>query len=187
MPTRTRRMTALVAASALTLALAACGGGDGLDAVTGSDATTGTTAATGTTETGASPGTPIGTGATGATGLAGGTQTVTAVDYSFRIDGSLPSGPSELVLENDGEEPHEMLLMQLDEGKTVDDVLAAVEAEEPPQWVTMVGAAFARPGQTSDPLAAQLGSGTYVLACFVETKEGVPHAALGMLEEIQVA
>jgi hypothetical protein len=132
------------------------------------------------------------TGATGATGDAtSNAVSVTAVDYEFQLEGGVPSGEAGFVLTNEGDEPHELQVLQLTDGKTGADLEALVSEGvpgRPPSWVTPVTGTFARPGQTSEPAQGELESGqTYVFACFVTTKKGVTHAELGMLEEVAVA
>jgi hypothetical protein len=116
---------------------------------------------------------------------------VTAKEYRFQVDGPVPAGRDGFVLHNEGQMPHELEVLQLTQGKTVADLKAVVQSgsipKQPPPWVTPVTATFAKPGKTSKPAIGTLQSGnTYVLACFVTTDKGVPHAALGMLQEIQV-
>jgi hypothetical protein len=160
-----RAVAVVGSVSALTFGLAGCGGGE--------EETGGPAPATGPT------------GATAATGEA----TVVAVEYDFQLPGAFQPGMTEFVLENQGEEPHELALMRLEEGRTLEDVEALIEEgvpEEPPPWITPVGGTFARPGRASDPFQANLEQGTYLVACFVTDEDGVPHAALGMLETIEV-
>lgn len=177
-----RRIAAVGAAALVTLGLAACGESD---IAPGTDEQSSPTGVGATGATGA-------TTETGTTGNAGGKAEVVAVDYDFRLAEPPAAGETELVLENQGDEPHELVLMQLEQGRTMDDVTTFIEEQglegPPPEWVTVAGGTFARPGKSSKPLRATLESGaTYVMACFVETKDGVPHAALGMLDELDVA
>jgi hypothetical protein len=153
-------------------------------------ASTGNTAATGASGVSGSLGTSGGSGASGATATANAVP-VSAVEYEFRLDGEVPSGRDGFVLENDGRQPHELVLLRLDPGKSFEDVQAAIAngvPTQPPSWITPVGQTSAEPGATSKPLNADIAPDqTYVIACFVATKKGVPHAALGMLEELPVA
>jgi hypothetical protein len=169
MDSTSRRLIVVASLSVLALGLAACGDDDGRTPVDPE-------------ETGDV------TGATGAT-AATDALTVVAVEYEFQVEGSAEPGPAELVLVNEGEEPHELALMRLAEGRTIEDVEALIEEgvpDEPPPWVTPVGGTFARPGRASDPLQADLEAGTYLFACFVTDDNGIPHAALGMIEEFEV-
>lgn len=176
---RNSRSAMITFVTVLSLGLASCnGGGDGTDdpgEPTESTGTTGTTGATG--ESGESPTLPVSE------------STVVAVEYEFEISGSFEPGPAEITLENEGEEQHELALSLLDEGRTiqdVEDVIAEGVPDEPPPWITTVDGTFAEPGQASEPLEVTLEPGTYLLACFVTNRDGVPHAALGMLSTIEV-
>jgi hypothetical protein len=164
----------------LALGLVACAGADDSDGPGATGSPTGPAEETG--------GTGVATGTTGATGTEGDT-TVVATEYKFHVDGSVAPGETELVLRNEGEEPHELTLMRLEQGRTIEDVEALIEEgvpDEPPPWVTPIGGTFARPGRTSDPLQADLEPGSYLMACFVTAKDGTPHAALGMIQELDV-
>jgi hypothetical protein len=138
--------------------------------------------------TGAATGT---TGTTGTTGSSDGSVEVTAVEYEFRLPDQLPTGETDLVLHNEGEEPHELVLLELAEGRTMEDVISYIEEHgvqgRPPRWVTLEARTFARPGRTSPrPATSDLQTGTYLLACFVTTADGELHAELGMLQEVSV-
>ena len=151
----------------------------GASGVSGSLGDTGTTGTTGTT------------GASGESGATANTVTVSAVEYRFRIDEPVPSGDAGFILTNEGEEPHELQVLELTDGKTIGDIEALVEAglpNRPPSWVKPVAGTFAKPGEASRPANGQLESGrSYVFACFVPNERGVPHAALGMLAEVEAA
>jgi hypothetical protein len=132
------------------------------------------------------------TGTTGTTGSSDGSVEVTAVEYEFRLPDQLPTGETELVLHNEGEEPHELVLLALAEGRTMEDVVSYIEEHgvqgRPPRWVTLEARTFARPGRTSPrPATSDLQTGSYLLACFVTTADGELHAELGMLEEVTIA
>lgn len=138
-------------------------------------------------------------GATGPTAENGAVETipVEAFEYEFVLVLERPLAPvtyepgaATFVFENIGEEEHEFVLMRLEEGRTFADILSYIEDADnqgaPPDLVTIVGNTFAEPGETSEPLTVDMSSGTYVMACFVQTDDGVPHAALGMVESFTV-
>ena len=207
MYTRRSRTCALVAIALLMTLAAACSrsdedtaGGAATLSVTPSPTPTAvtTTGNTGST-TGASGvsgslGTSGASGASGAGGAGGTVNTVDVVATEYRFsftDGTVPTGEDAFVLDNQGNEPHELVLFALTQGKTVADVKALIRQgvpKQPPSWVTPIGQTAAKPGTTSKPLEASLASGqTYVAACFVTTKKGVPHAALGMIARVPLA
>ena len=120
--------------------------------------------------------------------------TFTATEYGFDGPDTLPAGKVTITLVNEGEEPHEMALFPVEEGRGPDDVLEYIEENPeldgpPPPWVIGEGTGtFAKPGKTAKPVSAKLEPGTYLAVCFVSTKQsdGTPHAALGMISEITV-
>jgi hypothetical protein len=129
---------------------------------------------------------------TGATGTTGDDSVeVTAVEYEFEAPDELAAGTTDFILRNDGEEPHELVLMGLEEGRTIEDVTSYIEEHgaqgRPPRWITLEARTFARPGRTSGrPATSDLQAGTYLLGCFVTTQDGETHAELGMLQEVSV-
>jgi hypothetical protein len=66
-----------------------------------------------------------------------------AKEYSFEGPQSLPAGWTRITLDNQGELAHDLMLFKIAEGKTIDDVMAALEAEGPPEWAEFYGAMWA--------------------------------------------
>lgn len=101
---------------------------------------------------------------------------VSAVDYGFEFE-TPAAGVSTFTMTNNGAEPHFMYIVQLAEGVTLEDAVAA-EGEEG----TLTGEAgsdTASPGETAE-LTVDLAPGEYGMLCFIENAEGVPHVELGM-------
>lgn len=123
----------------------------------------------------------------------GGETTFTAVDFGFQGPTSLPAGKVSLTLENEGTEPHEMIVIGFEEGKTLEDALAFIKKQgvegDPPSWAKPAGAVAPpiKPGETGQG-EAELQPGAYALLCFVESKAngGQPHVALGMAAPLTV-
>jgi hypothetical protein len=119
------------------------------------------------------------------------TVAATGVEYSFEgVPETVPAGIVGFELINDGAEPHEMVILRINDGVTgtVEELLALPE-EEAMQNLTFVGAAFAEPGQ-SGATFPELEAGRYAAACFVPVgggEEGPPHFMQGMMAEFEVA
>lgn len=121
---------------------------------------------------------------------------VETFEYEFvlRLEPNLQAvsyepGPAEFVLENIGEERHELQVMRLDEGRTLEDALNYFGDEavvRPPDWVTVEGRTSAEAGENPEAVAMELVTGRYVLACFIQTEEGASHASLGMMKTFTV-
>lgn len=112
--------------------------------------------------------------------------TYVATEHTFNGPDTLTAGWTRLTLVNEGAEPHHMYVLQLDEGKTIEDVFAALQSEEIPDWISFYGGVMTlMPGQ-SGSMVINLPPGNYIALCFIPNAEGVPHAALGMVQAITV-
>lgn len=112
---------------------------------------------------------------------------VVATDYAFEIP-AVSAGPNAFTMTNEGEEPHFMVIVKMEEGATVEEALAAEQAGEDPEAFIAedVGESVtAAPGGTA-VINADLDPGTYAMLCFVSTPDGEPHVALGMAQEFTV-
>lgn len=113
-----------------------------------------------------------------------------AEEFSFDGPDTLPAGDTTLVMKNAGKQPHQITMVELLEGKTLDDVMSVLEKNvegPPPPWVRLIRKdAFAKPGK-SDELTTNLTAGSYVMLCFIPDKESKkPHAVLGMVKPVTV-
>ena len=113
--------------------------------------------------------------------------TVIASDYSFDAPAELPAGLTTFRLVNRGPAIHHVQLVKLNEGKTVDDFMAALKAGgPPPKWATMEGGP--NPSELGDTSSTTvvLEPGNYAMLCFVPDPDGVPHVAKGMVRPLTV-
>jgi hypothetical protein len=105
-------------------------------------------------------------------------------DYEFVLDTtSAPAGDIAFEVTNTGQYPHEIVIVQLPEGITIEDVFADESLFEEIQFF---GFAFAMPGDTASLVMVDMEPGTYTLVCFVDEPEGVPHVARGMIAEFEI-
>lgn len=113
----------------------------------------------------------------------------TAAEYSFEGPATLPGGWAQIELVNAGQQPHDLTLVKLGEGKTLDDVMAWLGSPEGglaiPEWVTMMGGVSAAPGESST-YWIDLTPGDYAYLSFSSDAEGVPDIAKGMLAALTV-
>ena len=115
------------------------------------------------------------------------TATIYAKDYAFESPDSISAGLTNFHLVNEGQTLHHVQLVRLDSGKTAADLQAAMKNPgPPPAWAVSVGGPNAPdPGSTSDA-AVDLKEGNYVVLCFVDIPEHVPHFAKGMVRPLKV-
>ena len=122
------------------------------------------------------------------------------LDFSFAVDSTLQAGRHTIRVENAGAEPHDLVLMKLAPGMTVEDVRTTMNPERP-----------RRPDQVSDPvrpfeslgtlaggiavIAPQMQSffdatfspGEYVLICMTTAPDGRSHIEHGMIRKVSVS
>jgi len=113
---------------------------------------------------------------------------IMASDYGFEAPDTLPSGLVTLRLMNHGQEPHHAQMMRLNDDITLDQFLAALqtEGEGALRLVALTGGPGAVNPLNSGEVTLDLKPGSYVLACFIESPDGVPHLAKGMLKPMTV-
>lgn len=119
-----------------------------------------------------------------------GTVTITSTEYEFDLPDTLPTGATTFTLANAGEEPHFIDIVPLtDDAPSVDKLIKMPEKKVeqyfagPPNHIPTV-----KPGDTgTKTVEIDLVAGErYGYVCFIEDKDGTPHAFLGMAGEFVV-
>ena len=109
---------------------------------------------------------------------------LTATEYAFGAPDTIPAGWTTFRMANHGEEIHYGLIVQLEPGRTVPEMVDAyAEAIRTsgarPKWVKRFGGpGGAAPGDSSN-VTQYLEPGSYVWICPVEDDGGTPHFAKG--------
>jgi len=114
--------------------------------------------------------------------------TMTLADYSFGFSTPLTAGKHIIKIENAADQPHEVLIVRLAEGKTVEDFGKwATDFQGPPPGEALGGVApFTKGRSIYVPL--DVTPGNYVLICFVpDAKDGRPHVEHGMVMPLTVS
>lgn len=117
--------------------------------------------------------------------------TVDLVDFNFAIPSEIESGPKVWQINNKGNQWHEMAIVKLGEGVTIDDVLAMMSSEEPPDgpppFEDVAFWAPNSPGETGY-VTWDLPPGEYTVLCFLPDIAGdmSAHAAHGMYTNLTV-
>ncbi len=114
--------------------------------------------------------------------------TLDMLDYHFALPADVTAGTHTWHITNSGAEPHFALVAKLMPGKTMDDVMKALSdpsAPPPVDFSQSVEAAVITTSQAED-VTWNLAAGDYVVVCFVQDKNGVSHAMLGMAQGLSV-
>ena len=114
--------------------------------------------------------------------------TVTAREYTFDAPAEIPAGLTTFRLIGAGKELHHIQLVKLEDGKTINDLMAALKAGgPPPKWAVDAGGPNpSHPGGGESNATMTLEPGNYALTCFVPGPDGVPHVAKGMVRPLTV-
>jgi len=114
--------------------------------------------------------------------------TVTAIDYGFDAE-TLPSGETEIVFENRGNEPHHLLASKIVGDATAEDVIEFFKTEkgEPPLQEEGSATTAVLEGGEAQKVTIDLEPGRYALYCFISDRQGgPPHVFKGMVDEVEV-
>lgn len=169
---RDSRIKVLLAALMALALLGACGGGDD----------------EGTTDTGAEE-TSEDTEETPADDAAAeGTLEFAGTEYAFSAPPTAPAGPTSITLVNNGEEPHMIDLVPLAENAPSVEKLLKMPQKKAQGFFAgqPITIEPIKPGETSEPVEAELQPGRYGYVCFYSEKGEKPHALLGMYGEMTV-
>lgn len=131
---------------------------------------------------------PPATAGAPAAGGSGSSVNIIARDYSFDAPSTMSTGVVTLNLQNHGAEPHHAQIVRLNDGVTIEAFGGAVmqnpEAAFP--LVSFEGGPSVVDPAGSAQVTLNLSAGNYIMLCFVENEQGVPHLALGMIKPFQV-
>jgi hypothetical protein len=114
--------------------------------------------------------------------------TINLVDYDFQLSKPLTPGRKTILVSNAGPQPHELALIKLAPGKTVEDIARYVESGmkgDPPG--EPIGGVVGLDKGARGTFTAELDAGNYGLMCFLpDAKDGKPHLAHGMMKTFKV-
>ncbi len=112
---------------------------------------------------------------------------ITSTDFSYVLPDTVPAGLARIRLVNNGKEHHHAQLARLHPGHTVAELREGLASGGPlPSWVTFVGGPGGPPPGQASEVHVLLEPGPHAVICFVESADGVPHLAKGMIREITV-
>lgn len=114
--------------------------------------------------------------------------TVTLRDYQFDFSKPLTAGKHTLKIVTAPGQPHEFTFFQLMPGKTAADIPKYVEAGmQGPPPAAPLGGVSAMSGGMASFYEVDLKPGEYAIVCFLQdAKDGKPHFAHGMIQQIKV-
>jgi hypothetical protein len=123
------------------------------------------------------------------TGLPAATDTIRMADYDFVPGRPLAAGSHTMLVQNDGPQPHELVLLRLNPGKTVRDfgVWATTGRMKGPPPAMPVGGVAVLDRGAEATFTTDLAAGDYAFICFVsDAKDGKLHLEHGMAKQFRI-
>lgn len=117
--------------------------------------------------------------------------TITLRDMAVVLPDDFTGEPGWYELTNEGPQPHEMVVVTLEDGKALADYMAwgaDPTSGPPPGYATAGSAGFSAGGRTWVWL--DLAAGNHLFTCFIPDltdPAGLPHIAKGMVTEVSIA
>jgi hypothetical protein len=114
--------------------------------------------------------------------------TMTLNDYSFTLSKPLAAGRQMIKVENAASQPHEVVLVQLAPGKSIEDLGKWVmDMKGPPPGKPIGGIPGFIKGKNTF-FEANLTPGDYGMICFLpDAKDNKPHFTHGMMQQIKIS
>jgi uncharacterized cupredoxin-like copper-binding protein len=107
---------------------------------------------------------------------------VKLLDFSFSLPSEIKAGEQLWQVVNEGQQPHEIEILKLSEGKTMADIQAFMQSPQGAPPFAAVGGFQAINPDASGWLLLDLEAGDYVAICYVpDSASGHAHAELGMV------
>jgi hypothetical protein len=113
--------------------------------------------------------------------------TVKLNDFAFDITPALTAGHHVIRVEDNGPQPHELVLVKLEPGKTAEQMAQWSEKLEGPPPGTFLGGVSPLTIGEVNYITVDLTPGEYALFCFLpDAKDGKPHIMHGMMKQVSV-
>lgn len=112
---------------------------------------------------------------------------MTLDDYTFETDTVITPGTHTIRFENAAAQPHEVVFVKLEAGKTLQDFLHFVGQPEGTPPGTIIGGVTGLARGEMNQVTLTFEMGDYAMICFVpDAKDGRPHLMHGMAKQIHV-
>jgi len=114
--------------------------------------------------------------------------TIKLVDFDFQSSQPLTPGRHSIMVENAGPQAHEIVLVKLAPGKTIQDFATWAESMKGPPPAEPVGGVGVLENGMRATFTVDLTAGDYGLICFVpDPKDGKMHLEHGMMKNFKVS
>jgi hypothetical protein len=113
--------------------------------------------------------------------------TITLNDYSFTPSAPLTAGPHVIRVDNAAQQPHELVIVKLEPGKTIQEFAKWAEKPMGPPPGSLVGGTTPQAMGVPNYVMANFEPGEYGFICFVpDVKDGKLHFEHGMITQFKI-
>lgn len=113
-------------------------------------------------------------------------QVIRLVNFGFTVDAPLTAGHHTIRVLNEGPDPHDLVMVKLETGRTVDDLRSWLQGPDgPPPFTPAGGVAVLAPGMEAF-FETDLTPGDYALVCMATAQDGRTHIEHGMIQQVRV-
>ncbi|MGQ0640793.1 MAG: hypothetical protein ACT4P6_08515, partial [Gemmatimonadaceae bacterium] len=110
--------------------------------------------------------------------------TITLQDYSFTTSAPLSPGPHVIRVDNAAQQPHELVIVKLEPGKTIQEFAKWAEKPVGPPPGAAIGGTTPQASGIPNYVMASFEPGEYGFVCFVpDVKDGKLHLEHGMIQQ----
>ena len=110
-------------------------------------------------------------------------------EFAYELPASIAAGPTKVTLNNVGQEEHQAQVARLNSGVDMAALTTALQNPDPSgalALLTLVGGPTGVLPGAKGASTVDLQPGLHVFLCFVESADGVPHLAKGMIAPLEV-
>jgi hypothetical protein len=112
---------------------------------------------------------------------------VTLSDFTFTASPPITPGPHVLRVDNIAEQPHELVMVKLEPGRTIQEFAAWAEKPQGPPPGALVGGTTPQAKGTTNYVITDFAPGDYGFICFMpDAKDGKLHLVHGMIQQFKV-
>lgn len=113
---------------------------------------------------------------------------MTLTDFAFNVDRPVTAGPHVIRVQNIADQVHELVLVRLEPGKTVQEFAEWIEKQKGPPPGSVIGGTTPQSKGVINYVMADFTPGDYGFICFMpDVKDGKPHLVHGMINQFRVS
>lgn len=112
---------------------------------------------------------------------------ITLTDFAFNASTPITPGPHVLRVDNTAEQPHELVMVKLEPGRTIQEFAAWAEKPQGPPPGALIGGTSPQAKGVTNYVIADFAPGDYGFICFIpDATDGKLHLVHGMIQQFKI-